>query len=214
MIRKLEVAIRLIDSLSGSQLKNVELLASIVRLTGLSPYAADRELYADDTIYMCADEGICQNPDEIAQFLYSLKDISINTYLEVGTGHGWTVTIVHEILKKWNPNITSYALDIRDNYKNILHLSKVNYIIGTSDDLAGRYYDLVFIDANHSYYWAQKDYSNVGIHAKICGFHDIDDVYCPDLKRLWNELKPYNIWREFIKCPSKLGIGALYKVKT
>jgi len=42
MIRKLEVTIKLIDSLSASQLKHVELLASIIRLTGLSPYPAER----------------------------------------------------------------------------------------------------------------------------------------------------------------------------
>jgi len=163
---------------------------------------------------MSADEGVCQNPDELAQFLYSLRNTSINSYLEIGTGHGWTVALVHEILKKWNPNLSSYAIDIKDNYKNIVHLSKVNYMIGTSDDIAGRYYDLVFIDANHSYYWVQKDYDNIGIHAKICGFHDIDDLHCPDVKKFWTELKSCNIWKEFIKCPTKLGIGALYKVKT
>ncbi len=44
----------------------------------------------------------------------------------------------------------------------------------TSSDLVGQKFDLVFIDADHSYMGAKYDWLNLGRYArKAVGFHDI-----------------------------------------
>lgn len=68
------------------------------------------------------------------------------------------------------------------------------HIPQTSDDQRGTVYDVVFIDDDHSYDWAQRDFENLGRHARpVCAFHDISaKEYIPQgggVFRFWRELR-------------------------
>ena len=55
----------------------------------------------------------------------------------------------------------------------------------------------------------KNDYEEVGKSAKMCVFHDIDDIFCPGVKRLWGDVKHRGLAKEFICNQDKLGLGAL-----
>ena len=128
--------------------------------------------------------GIEHNPHELAKFLCSLPP-DIHTVLEIGTGYraglarfmteylGWDVTTV----------------DI-----NVPQIPAVlaRQVIGRSEDVVGKVYgkyDLVIIDADHSYDAVKLDsnlYRNMG---QIVMFHDIAGLRrCEGSARYWKEI--------------------------
>ena len=65
------------------------------------------------------------------------------------------------------------------------------------------YFDLIFIDGDHSYNGVKSDYEISKNSGKIFVFHDIISDVCPGVVQFWNELKnnkndTYNFF-EFIE---------------
>lgn len=57
------------------------------------------------------------------------------------------------------------------------------------DYVSLKYYDVIFIDGNHDYKYVSKDFEQAkSMATKIC-FHDINDIFCIDVVRLWKEIK-------------------------
>ena len=55
-------------------------------------------------------------------------------------------------------------------------------------------FDVIFIDADHSYDGVLKDYEN-SLKCMDSGYiilHDINSLYCDGVVRLWNEIKDEN----------------------
>ena len=68
-----------------------------------------------------------------------------------------------------------------------------------------RPYNIVFIDADHSYEAAPADWLNYGPLGKIVGFHDI--IGEVGVRQLWAELKAAYQTEEFAQ--SHMGIGVV-----
>jgi len=155
-----------------------------------------------------------QISSQLADALIFLSRWKIDTFLEIGTFNGNNTCFMVAYLKRFNPNIKVITLDIVDRKAQFYSLP-IQQILKTSDSVSGQYYDLCFIDADHSLPAATKDYMNVGRHSKLCMFHDINDDYHknPDPGRLWRSLKstePYNQFHEFIdgdKGLNMMGLG-------
>jgi hypothetical protein len=50
-------------------------------------------------------------------------------------------------------------------------------------------YDLVLVDADHSYEACRRDVDTVLAHANVLALHDIVDAACPGVRQVWRELR-------------------------
>ena len=60
------------------------------------------------------------------------------------------------------------------------------------DYISVNFFDLIFIDGDHSYLGVKNDYEISKNSGKIFVFHDIVSDVCPGVVQFWNELKQNN----------------------
>lgn len=158
--------------------------------------------------------------------------------LEIGSSFGGTLRAMASVMPKCS-QIVAVDLDCDDTPKYLNPLASlkqvcqeiawlggnVQLMIGDSHDTetverVSRFapFDFAFIDGDHSYDGAKKDWENYGPMASVVGFHDIaGGLGCSDL---WQEIKASGKYRteEFIADPSEVlgkrsiwGIGVVYR---
>jgi len=166
--------------------------------------------------------GIVQIPTELVDYLMIAGNFRPETVAEVGVFHGGTAYISAAYFYRLNKNLRYTLIDICDSLFDYEYLSSVLpldlQIPKTSGDFIGRRFDLAFIDADHGYDGSRIDWLNIGRHAGIAAFHDIDgaeyDGLNGGIRRTWNELKlEYRIDRPIIEVshhPSWMGIGMIF----
>lgn len=130
----------------------------------------------------------------------------IETAIEIGVYRGRSSYIMCALLLRKNPNLRYIMVDIYDQLDSFQEFQKVlpaleKKIPSTSDDYKGEGYDFVFIDADHSYDAAMRDYLNVGQYAgKLTVFHDIYaheyDECNGGTVRMWKEVCELNCGKE------------------
>ena len=161
--------------------------------------------------------GLCQHPVQLAKMLIDVSYYRINSYCEIGVLNGYSIAIISEYLRRFNPDMHVTGVDIiGDIDTEVSELVKFDFVLGTSDDVKGSQFDLVLIDGDHSYEWAKRDYENIGKYAGICAFHDIHAcMYVPDydIPAYWNKIKSDYHYKEFSYCvgPPVMGIGVIYQ---
>ena len=144
-------------------------------------YDDGRKVYYDDNKFINKYSGLWQNPFQFASLLSFLSCQNLSSYCEIGTFQCWTTFFISIVLSKKN-KLKTTGIDIKfpiTNYVfDALKFFDVEYqhIIGNSNNIKNNKYDLVFIDADHSYDAIEIDWNNVGKFSKICIFHDIDDL--------------------------------------
>ena len=163
------------------------------------------------------DLGVYQTPRQFAECIFELLKYEINTYLEIGLFNGGSYLIMTSFLRWKNPEIKCTGVDITDKYMLPEVKDRLDgFIRGTSSDLKGQHFDLVFIDGDHHYRKIKKDWENVGRYADMAIFHDINERTCPDVKRFWNEIKPGKEFKEYVyqtEGNPVMGIGLIFNTK-
>ena len=217
--RQIEV-LKQILSATDKEIHSMDFLLNAVKEYGITPLAWLQELDENVTY---TENGMIQVPGEFAAFCHYIADMEIHTAIEVGVYRGRISYFMCAVLYRNNPNLVYNMVDIEDyldefdKFKEILPcLNKC--IPNTAEDYKGKNYDFVFIDADHSYEAAMKDYLDVGGYAKkmVC-FHDIFaheyDSYNGGIVRCWDEVcvltehLPKMIFSEF---PNRwMGIGVV-----
>lgn len=149
--------------------------------------------------------GYCmqQDPHEISGLLYDLKDIKVDEYLEIGPADGGVTRIICDVLDVKNVTTLdlgwadmNWPFNYRTNLINTRCSGKINIFRGDSTSieadnfLAGKKYNLIFIDADHSYEGAYKDTQLAKKYAADGAFIFYHDhLYINDVTRLCEDLK-------------------------
>ncbi len=122
--------------------------------------------------------GAVQIPTEFVDFLLTLGRVELNSAAEIGVLYGGSTYFQAAVLQRLNPDIEYHLIDIQDNlmafdeFSSRLNLKK--NIPSTSYDFAGKEFDYVFIDGDHSYEGVMRDFVNLGRHSKVAlACHDI-----------------------------------------
>jgi predicted O-methyltransferase YrrM len=169
-----------------------------------------------------------QIPKEYSQLLDWLRKYRENNpnsinYLELGLGEGGSYFINNLFLRP-NKSIAVDSLAYNQSEQEVIRrISKIKDIEPSPpsfsfhqkttdvyfENLSGKsFFDIIFIDADHSYEGVKKDYENSLKHLKPNGhliFHDINSSHCPGFVKLWREIKN-DICIEFINS-NVCGIG-------
>jgi cephalosporin hydroxylase len=142
---------------------------------------------------------IWQYPNQFSKYLCLLKEQKINSYIEIGCRWGGTFVLTNEYLKRFNNVNKSVAVDIIDSpvEKYCILNNETQFIKMNSQSqefinyMSNNYFDLIFIDGDHSYDGVKNDYEISKNRGNILVFHDIVSDACSGVVKFWKELK-YN----------------------
>jgi hypothetical protein len=195
-LHKGRVVIESILSSSTEELANRNFLLAKIKDYGCAYQGW--QLYSPYQQYLNAsDYGPLQIPTELADFLIYCIQNKPESFLEIGVMYGGFSVLCCAVLSKFNTNFKYTCVDIEDNFRDWEYFSSIlpleKAIPATSADFLGTEFDVVYIDADHSYHGMKRDFFNVGRYAKFCAFHDINAAEYDHLdggtRRCWNELK-------------------------
>jgi hypothetical protein len=141
--------------------------------------------------------GIEQSSVELAHFLTHMQQLGVSSILEVGTGYkaglarflhddlGWRVTSV---------DIRSYG----HAYDGIEFLHPDDFTYDTAFGVPPQQYDLVLLDADHSYDGVKDQHEFYAPYAtKVIAFHDIAGLRdCGGVRAYWAELARDAHWEK------------------
>lgn len=212
---KLDMFYKKISESTDEMLRNESYLSELIGNVGLfyddrkHPDLPSINLYGDDVKYMniIKNVGLWQVPRQLAEYLIKLSTLDIKSFLDIGTCSGITITIICIYLSKFKlSEVQTIDVNNQVNRKLFLKWNELalpitftlikngqNYI----DVIKQKKWDIVFIDGNHSYDYVKNDYIHAIELTKIITFHDINDVFCKDVVKLWNEIKLEKHFKEY-----------------
>lgn len=129
--------------------------------------------------------GIEQSPSELATFLVAMQELGVHSILEIGTGYRGG-------LSRFLVDVLSWDVATVDT-QNYGHMyPDVHYLIAPDEKPifeAGQF-DLVLIDANHTYESVKADWTHYAPFAsKAVALHDIAGLRdCEGVAQFWYEL--------------------------
>lgn len=224
-----------------TDLADAEVLTRAVSEVGLfrdlrrSPHDDTKSLYGDDARYMLPEGvtgGMWQTPEQLARLMILLAYQNVQTFLEVGTFSGWTFTVIiaylfragclrqattFDVFRHVDPALESVWADFGLPIQYVLASPEEKWSVFSSRTADP--YDVIFIDGDHAYDAVRADYDFFKNKGRLLVFHDINDEWCPGVRRIWREVKlenPNCEFHEFTMHPNGfqlMGIGVAKLVK-
>lgn len=162
--------------------------------------------------------GSLQVPTEIVDCLRRVMPLKIKSAVEIGVYRGGLSYFMTSVFQRLDPEFELLMVDpwdsllgVFDQFAEVLNLRYA--IPSTSSDFADQAFDFVFVDGDHTYEGAMRDFHNLGKFAQAMAVHDIHDhsanVGTP---RAWDEMKQelcatHEIYEIAHGVPRNLGIG-------
>lgn len=141
---------------------------------------------------------IWQYPNQFSKYLCFLNKYKekINSYLEIGCRNGGTFFLHCQYLTPLSKAVALDLVPISDTLSDFNAIYKgASYIQASShskkfiDFIKNNFFDLIFIDGDHSYDGVKKDAENTRDKCNIQVFHDIVNDACLGVSRYWQEVK-------------------------
>lgn len=195
----IEKEVELLRNFNSTEQKDIENLILELGLNNESIFEQPREL----SQHFGKGLRIWQYPNQLAKFAQVLMNIKVDSYMEIGCRYGGTFIFVTELLAKNNPNLKSYACDIMPEYETLKHYrNHFNFTYLHMNSFSQDFKNMcntikpefAFIDGDHGYAGVKNDYQifeNLE-ETKYLVFHDITNDTCPDVARVWKEVKDTN----------------------
>jgi hypothetical protein len=226
--------VNLIRSADISDLKNQKFLEQFICDLGLFPSSntAKSQFPKELEQYFNAGLRIWKYPNQLSKLVIKLLEYPISSYLEIGHAKCGTLIFIHEFLNRFM-KVSSIGVDICQIDSELTTYFKVTDNINRACVSSGSlfkkvdinsFFDLVLIDADHTYKSIERDYKLICDKSNIVIFHDIVNQHCSGAIKYWNDFKTkycdeYDIFEfidqydEVLKRTKKtyLGIGLAVK---
>ena len=149
---------------------------------------------------------VWQYPNQFAEYLKFIAGFGhkVSSYMEIGTRFGGTFLIHNELLRSTSKSFRrGVAVDIMDEpplmsaYRNCYPGSVFYWKTDTQgfsfdEHVKDEFFDLVFIDGDHSYDGVKSDASKTFKRSNIQVFHDITNDAVPGVGLFWRDFKLAN----------------------
>lgn len=142
---------------------------------------------------------VWQYPAQFSKYLVQLSQLNVRSYLEIGIRHGGSFVATAEYLERFHPLEVAVGVDVipcpsMETYR-ALNAKATFWCINTKapgfaerlDELGP--IDLVFIDSHHEEDQCRAELGVLAERANMFAFHDIANVGCPGVARVWQEVK-------------------------
>jgi cephalosporin hydroxylase len=147
---------------------------------------------------------IWQYPSQFGAYLHHVGGLHVRSYLEVGVRHGGSFVATVEYLRKVGALELAIGVDIirapaLDAYAAQVAGVETAWIDSRSDRfdalLADRGpFDLVFVDSHHEEEQCRHEVQRLATSARMIALHDVANVGCPGVGRVWAELTQSPDW--------------------
>jgi hypothetical protein len=188
----------LIRQADTEALSNPHWLESLLLRLGLNDEALDEfpsELHAH-----CGHGlRIWQYPTQFSKYLTELSRLKIRSYLEIGIRHGGSFVATAEYLDRFHSLDFAVGVDIipcpaMAVYQRQNARAQFWCVNTRGPDFAARLdalgaLDLVFIDSHHEEDQCRREFELIGDRANLIAFHDVANIGCPGVKRVWQEVQ-------------------------
>jgi len=140
-----------------------------------------------------------QYPIQFSKYLAHLSRLGVLSYLEIGIRHGGSFVTTTEYLERFQPLAFSIGIDVipcpaMASYHALNPKAEFwcqNTRAADFPDRLARLgpIDLVFIDSHHEENQCRVEFDMLATRAKMVAFHDITNIGCPGVGRVWQSVK-------------------------
>lgn len=142
---------------------------------------------------------VWQYPSQFGKYLAQLVSLGVRSYVEIGVRHGGSFVTTVEVLDRFRPLDYAIAVDVipcpaMSAYAGInprIEFVRLNSQAAEFTALLARLpaLDLVFIDSHHEEGQCRREVEALAGVASMIALHDISNIGCPGIGRVWDEVK-------------------------